>query len=556
MKHWLILLFLGVSWSPLCGQTVGLIFNDSLSMNGYTLFAPNFTTTYLMDNCGQVVHTWESDFQPGNSVYLLENGNLLRPARLNAGFFNAGGTAGRVELFNWEGDLIWSYNYISQEYRQHHDVEPLPNGNILLLAWELKSATEAIAAGRDPDLTGASVWPEHIIEVEPVGNDEANIVWEWYLWDHIVQEFDATKPNFGVIADHPELIDLNFAASAQPGPAGSDWIHANAIQYNAELDQIAISSRNFDEIWIIDHSTTTEEAAGHTGGNSGKGGDILYRWGNPAAYQRGTIEDKRFFNQHDVRWIPAGYPGEGQLMVFNNGVGPANPGYSTVDVWQPPMDDQGNYTIEEGQPFGPEELTWQYRATPDPTDFFSQNISGATRLENGNTLICEGRLGRFFEVTESGEIVWQYINPVTPGGPVAQGTVPSANSVFRITRYPVDYPAFDGKDLMPGAPIELNPTPVDCIIYDDTVVNTTDIKGTPEVQLLTNPVRAEIHLTQPTSTLLMVTVFNTFGQIVYQTQTQEMDMVIGCAGWPTGTYFLHLSDKNKAAFQTLKVIKL
>src|SRR5690606_15913622 len=93
----------------------------------------------------------------------------------------------------------------------------------------------------------------------------------------------------------------------------------NAIDYNPQLDQIMISTREFSELWIIDHSTTTAEAAGHTGGRSGKGGDILYRYGNPAAYNRGTRADQKFFYQHDAQWIEPGLPGAGNILVFNNG---------------------------------------------------------------------------------------------------------------------------------------------------------------------------------------------------------------------------------------------
>ena len=250
-------------------QTIGLFLNDSLAYNGYTLIAPEYTTTYLIDNCGYVVNSWEADQRPGSSVYLLENGNLLRTGAIS-GSFNTGGAGGRIELFNWEGDLLWRFDYATPGFHQHHDVAALPNGNILLIAWEYHSSQNAVNNGRDPALTSSlGVWSERIVELEPVGTDEANIVWQWKLWDHLIQDFDSTKLNYGVVADHPELVDINFEANPGGGASsGPDWIHLNSINYNAVLDQIILSSRHFDEFWILDHSTTIQEAANHSGGNS------------------------------------------------------------------------------------------------------------------------------------------------------------------------------------------------------------------------------------------------------------------------------------------------
>ena len=214
-----------------------------------------------------------------------------------------------------------------------------------MIAWERKSKEEAIAQGRDPDLLQDDLWPDHVIEVQPDGPTDGKIVWEWHMWDHLVQDFDREKPNYGVIYEHPELIDLNNTGSTPPSTpeelrklravgytgggdddddnrrGSADWMHTNAIHYNPKLDQIALSAKNFSEIWIIDHSTTTEEAASHRGGKRDKGGDLLYRWGNPWSYKSGTTEDKLLFDQHDVRWIPLGLPGAGHLTAFNNGRG-------------------------------------------------------------------------------------------------------------------------------------------------------------------------------------------------------------------------------------------
>jgi hypothetical protein len=443
-------------------QTVGLFLNDSTAFEGYTLFAPmRYTTTYLINNEGLLVQSWDSDYRPGQSVYLLENGDLLRTAQVMGNpTFSGGGGGGRVQEFDWEGYLIWEFEYSSVQYMHHHDIEPLPNGNVLMIAWEYKSYAEALAAGRDPNLLpDGELWPDHIIEVEPTGATSGDTVWEWHVWDHLIQDYDPTKANFGVVADHPELIDINYVHSG-PGAGKADWNHINSVNYIAGYDQIILSVHSFDEIWVIDHSTTTEEATSHSGGNSGKGGDLLYRWGNPEAYRTGNAGDQKFFGQHDARWIESGYPGEGNILVFNNGQGRPEGNYSTVDEIVPPVDSIGHYYLAPDSAYGPEEQTWIYMAE-NPADFYAQNISGAQRLPNGNTLICDGPHGTFFEVTPDTDIVWLYVNPVTEQGPLTQGdSIPQgpqgwSNNVFKISRYAPDFPGFAGHDLTPGDPIEL-----------------------------------------------------------------------------------------------------
>ena len=392
---------------------------ELVDLNLYTPL--NATTTYLMDNDGNTVHTWESSYRPGNSVYLLENGELLRTGTTNSDDFDAGGKGGVVQKITADSEVTWEFFYSSNDVRLHHDVEPMPNGNILMIAWELKTVDEAIAAGRDSNLLSAGeLWPDHIIEVDSAGD----IVWQWHVWDHLVQEYDSTKANYGVIADSPELVDVNYTM-AGPQSGGADWNHTNSIDYNAELDQILLSVHNFSEIWIIDHSTTTAEASSHTGGDSGKGGDLLYRWGNPQTYDAGNASDQQLFVQHDAQWIPDDYPGAGNILIFNNGTRRPDGDYSSVDEIVPPLNADGSYTLATGAAYGPTALTWTYQAET-LTDFYAERISGAQRLENGDTLICEGTNGRFFEVTSAGEIVWDY----QVGGA----------HVFRVTRYLSDYP--------------------------------------------------------------------------------------------------------------------
>jgi len=328
MKHyrfaWMIHLMLGtVSCLSLYAQeqTVGLFVNDSAAYSGYTLFAPNLSTvTFLIDNNGRQVHAWKSDYQPGQAVYLLGNGYLLRTANPGPNkVFNGGGAGGIVQEFAWDGSLIWEFTRSNDQCRLHHDIEPLPNANVLMIGWEMKSTDQAFAAGRKPTLlTQGAIWPDHIIEVKPDGAKSGTMVWEWHVWDHLVQDYDATKDNYGQVSQHPELIDINYSAMAPQQQGSSDCNHSNSTAYNPKLDQVMLSAHNLSEIWIIDHSTSTAEAAGHSGGKYGKGGDLLYRWGNRQAYRAGTAADQIFYGQHDAQWISDGLPGADNILVFNN----------------------------------------------------------------------------------------------------------------------------------------------------------------------------------------------------------------------------------------------
>jgi hypothetical protein len=326
---------------------------------------------------------------------------------------------------------------------------------------------------------------DSVIEIRPTGRTTGAVVWEWHAWDHLIQDRDASRANYGDVAAHPELIDINFgetlfselsravsspgkeaqkkndldslrsigylgtpAARADPGVI-PDWTHVNAVAYNAEFDQIMLTVRAFNEFWIIDHSTTSAEAAGHTGGRNGKGGDLLYRWGNPRAYRAGTQEDQQFFAPHDAHWIPQGRPGAGHVPVFNNGLGRPEGEYSSVDEIVLPVNAGGRYIRDPGTPYGPEGPVWRYTA-PRKIEFSAGFMSGAQRLPNGDSLICDGVRGTLFEVTPKKEVIWEYIwAGSTRPGPGGSGPSTGRNPVFRAYRYEADYAGLAGKDLTP-----------------------------------------------------------------------------------------------------------
>lgn len=445
-------------------NNMGLILNTTKAFPGYLLFAPKQNTmTYLINNNGRIINKWTaSKYPPGQSVYLLESGNILRSCMTKGQLSSGGGEGGRVEEYDWNGNLVWELDFSTATYMQHHDIRRLPNGNILMLVIEKKTYAECVAAGFNPAKFQPEIaqkgmmLPDYVVEIQPTKPVGGTVVWEWHTWDHLIQDFDATKLNYRVVKSHPELIDC--AGDQKQLPAF--WNHMNSIDYNASLDQIALSVRGNSEVWIIDHSTTTAEAKSHSGGKWGKGGDLLYRWGNPACYRSGTVSDQRYFQQHDVEWIKSDCPGAGNLTCFDNGLGRGV--YSTVEEFTPAIDASGKYTMVAGSVIAPANYTWVYKGTTaDP--MYSENISGAHRLQNGNTIICSGTVGEFREVTTAGEIVWKYICPVAANGPLTQGAaIPEdaartgelMNSVFRVYKYPLDYAAFKGRSLVAGDKVE------------------------------------------------------------------------------------------------------
>ncbi len=531
------------------GQTVGVFINDTnQTFKGYTLFAPKQNTmTYLINNEGRKIHEWTaSTYPPGQSVYLLENGNLLRTCMTPGSLGTGGGEGGRIEEYSWNDSLVWSMDYSTSTYMQHHDIKRLPNGNIIMLVVEKKSLAEMIAAGFDtskmqePDFHQKHIiLPDEVVEIQPTYPTGGTVVWEWHVWDHLIQNHDATKANYGIPSLHPELID----AAGDHKNLPLFWNHMNCIDYNPTFNQIALSVRGNSEVWIIDHSTTTAQAASHAGGTHNKGGDLLYRWGNPITYVAGaTATDDKYFQQHDAEWIKSDCPGAGDILCFNNGV---NRNYSTIDQITPPVDINGNYTLVSGSAYGPTALTWTYVASP-PSSLYAQDISGAQRLPNGNTLIDDGPLGIFYEVTAAGDVVWKYINPTTNLGPLTQGdSVPhnfpdhpneTLNSVFRVYRYPTTYSAFTGHDLTPGDFIELYPASI----------NKTDSKL--NIQCYPNPFKSRINLLN-ISGKENYELSNAMGQMIWSgTQLKNQDF----SYLTSGIYFLKIVTNG--ATQTIKLI--
>lgn len=394
---------------------VGVLLTSDAVTEGYVLFSPiRSPYAYLINNAGELVHQWESEF-PILSAYLLENGDLLAAVTKPDSNFPIGGT-GRVERYDWDNNLLWSYEIEGRDTQIHHDIALMPNGHILMSVWESIPPQDFTELGISDDNLpgeGENLYYDILIEVDPANNE---IVWQWRLLDYSIQDVNNNLPNYGIPAAHPQRIDINY----NPRPPILDRSHINAITYHPELNQIMVSAHFYSEIWIISRETD----------------ELIYRWGNPEAYGRGLPEDQQLYLQHQPTWLD-----NGNILIFNNGSARLR-AYSTVIEIVPPLNADGSYDLLVGSAYAPLDVVSEYRATP-PESFYAPNISGAQRLPGGNTLITNGPGGRFFEIDANGEIVWEYLTPIW-----SPPEAPAPGVIFRATRYLPDYPAFSGRSLI------------------------------------------------------------------------------------------------------------
>ena len=502
------------------GPTELIHYDPAKASQGYTLFSPfRGKNTYLIDMHGNVVHYWpypEGWSSPGAEAVekharLLRDGTLFRgTVNRNAPPRAAGGMGGAgYQQYNWDGELLWEHVEERPGYTAHHDFvviwnPKLEQRTLLYIATKQKTHDEVMALGADPSLSeNYQSSPEGIVEVDMDGN----VVWEWNLSDHVVQDIDPSLSNYGIVSENPGKMDINFSNSGVSG----GWIHGNALDYNETLDHLVINNSTYSESYIIDHGATfiPGDPEASIALAASDAGDFLNRWGNPCVYDSGDCQSatssghQQVFFSHDIQWIAEQetgggdpLPGEGNMLIFNNGSRRLNGGvFSSVIEFNPydgPMQD-GKYVPEAqaGYGTGPgadaaggmgagmgaamgmgmgggmsgggtvsNQVVWSFSSTL-PNAFYSSYISSAQRLPNGNTLIDSGAHGHFFEITPEGEVVWEYINPVGNRNEGEYGIHKimkdsdgrQYNSVFKAVRYPPDYPAFSGKDLTPMGPI-------------------------------------------------------------------------------------------------------
>jgi hypothetical protein len=467
------------------------IISNAQTFDGYALYNDGGeNNAYLIDKNGSIVHTWNCAETANYATLLKDNGNIIRGAEINNNTFMAPTTAGLIQELDANANVVWEYTYYgANTHISHHDITLMPNGNVLLTAYEVKSVAELSAAGFTQGWFSTEMWPTHFVEVAQNGTG-GQIVWEWHMWDHMIQDTDAGKPNYGIVANNPQLMDINVDV----GFGGGDWFHANGVDYNPTLDQIVFTARYTSELYIIDHSTTSAEAATHTGGNAGMGGDFLYRWGNPSNY--GSTAARTIpAAVHDPRWIKAGRPDAGYIEFFNN-EGQAN-GNSAIDAINPPLSGF-NYTSN-----GPTTYDWRHNCITS-----ASGQSSHDRMTNGNTFVNVSG-GYMYEVNSTGTMVWQY-----SAGP------------YKAFRYECDHPGISA--LLGSDPCGLA-TGVDNASDDNRLA------------VFPNPSTGKFTVIEGNSKTKLISVIDMYGKKVENINNSN---IIDLSSHDSGIYLLNITKDN------------
>lgn len=521
------------------------------------------TTTTLLDTNRTVYKTWSHvGYKTGYSSYLAPGGYLYKTISKSGVSFTGGPICGQIIKMDWAGNIVWNYTYSTTDYCSHHDFHVMPNGNVLLIAYERHTAAEVAALGGS---FNGEVWSEHVVEIKQTGATTGEVVWKWRVWDHMLQTTDASKPNYYAAAlDHPELLNINYKSK-------KDWLHMNGIDYNPITDQIAVSSHNLNEWYIIDHSTSTEEAASHTGGFSGKGGDILFRWGNPAAY--GATGTAILNVTHDAHWIPEGVPNAGRLVGFNNKGASATK--SSVDQIILP---QNGYNFDRiaGQAFAPSTYTERHASTG-----YTNNMGNSQQLPNGNMLVCLALSGVVYEINSAGTTLWSK----TMGGSVSQSfkyekcyvenqapTQPtiSKDATTLTASSASAYQWYKNGVLIEGANQQTYTPNEEAIYvvrikdtaacfnvysasykYSNTSTGMNDDLKLNELKVFPNPSTGLFNLELDGITDFNTMVFSMNGDLVFEGENiKEIDL----SSLANGVYFLHVSSENKVSVTKKLVI--
>ncbi|WP_158784773.1 aryl-sulfate sulfotransferase [Pantoea sp. BAV 3049] len=358
-------------------------YDPQKAWNGFVLLPGNDNKTHLIDMNGNEVHRWDFESFPpwplqpdqarGQHGHILVQKERLQKtspvANPGNGMLNAS-----VAEVDWQGKVVWQWGSQQSPVHQHHEMRRLDNGNTLILDAQLRKLP-----GFDYPIIDNS-----IDEVSPQGR----VVWHWSAGDNL-EQFGFTAEQIQMIKDSSDPDFLHFNTASPVGP--DRWFDGGDKRFAP--DNIMLNSRNANVAVIIDRHT----------------GKVVWRIGPEyPALQLGKPLPRpldQTIGAHDLHIIPKGLPGAGNLLMFDN---QGNAGF--------PPSRQGFFSasrIIEVNPVS-KQIVWEYDGEKSGQaiwSFYSAFISSAQRLPNGNTLIDEGQHGRLFQVTPSGEIVWEYVSP-------------------------------------------------------------------------------------------------------------------------------------------------
>ena len=409
-------------------------YDPAKAWNGYVLFSAQDKKTHLIDMNGNDVKVWPYEGFP--SVLIDPALNKGQRGHVLVQLANQGGnpTGGNglrnqsVGELDWNGKVVWEWKGVGVQdayggtgvstetaanaggARQHHDWRRLPNGNTVILVNVVRPL---------PGFKADKVLDDAIYEVSPSGQ----VVWQWAAGDHL-SELGFSPESLKLLKETLTRGDksvpfdyLHFNNLSVVGP--NKWFDAGDQRFHP--DNLLFDSRNANIIGIIDRKT----------------GAIVWRLGPDFPAPNGSKVPRpvdQIIGQHDAHIIPAGLPGAGNLLVFDN---QGEAGYPRAGTGT-----QARSRVLEIDPVK-KEIVWQYTGADSGRvawSFYSSFISSARRLPNGNTLIDEGMNGRVFQVTPKGEIVWEYVSPYFSesrnGG---DGQPVLSNTLYRAQPLPYDW---------------------------------------------------------------------------------------------------------------------
>lgn len=418
------------------------IYNPAKCWNGYTVFGTEVPSegAVLIDMNGNVVKQWKNMCQAEHPPKLLKGGYLagaMRPAPDKKGRLWDDPDSTDLVVMDWKGNVVrripragthHDFQFEGNSVGYYTPAEPLDNykGKVLILTHKFV---------KNDKITNKILYDDYIVEVDKDGK----VIWDWLASDH----FD--EMHFSEAAKKTMRKYPTYSMTRTPGKKGGDWTHTNSASYlgpnhwytedpigNAAFhpDNIIISNRQTNIVCIIDKKT--KKIVWQVGPTFYPEDEWTF---NGKTHKRALYRLGQFIGQHHAHMIPEGLPGAGNIMVYDNG---GFAGYGAPNQGAPFGWSSGRRDYSRVVEFNPTNLhkVWEQSGKTmglrDECKFYSSYVSSAQRLPNGNTLITNGSVGQFQEVTPDHEIVWEYISPYyTKSG--------NYNLVYRAYRVPYDY---------------------------------------------------------------------------------------------------------------------